>query len=330
MAKAGMDRGLWLAVVIFFGLVSFAEAATVYTADEAGQTLSVIDTEKGTSVQVDVPIMPHNVDMTQDQKTLLVTGMDMENHQTMSGKLLVFNVSSSKPELVKEIIIGKHLAHVVPAADGRTAYVTDSAANEILIVDYKEGKLLGQIPVGKFPHGIRLSPDGKMLAVANMEGESVSIVDPVLRAEIRKITVGRKPVQVAFTPSGKHLVVSLNGENRVAIVDINKADVIRKVKVGHGPVQVFVIPDGKQAFVANQGAKSKPDNRLSIIDMQGNGALKNLVTGNGAHGVFITLDGKQAFVTNSAADTLSVVDTASAKVIRTIHTGKSPNGVVAR
>ena len=50
----------------------------------------------------------------------------------------------------------------------------------------------------------------------------------------------------------------------------------------------------------------------------------------GAHGVVISDDGKRAFITNTVDDTVSVIDTASQKAIKTIKVGKGPNGITFR
>ena len=50
-------------------------------------------------------------------------------------------------------------------------------------------------------------------------------------------------------------------------------------------------------------------------------------TDRGAHGVVVGRDGRDAFITNSFADTVSVIDTATQKVLRSIKVGKGPNGI---
>jgi YVTN family beta-propeller protein len=49
--------------------------------------------------------------------------------------------------------------------------------------------------------------------------------------------------------------------------------------------------------------------------------------GKGAHGVAISKDGRYVFVTNIETATLSVIDTASIKVVATHRVGAGPNGV---
>lgn len=315
-----------LVLLFIFLVCNQSFAWTIYTANEESMTISIVDTEKSIAQQVDVPAMPHNVDISRDKKTLLATGMA---HDHKAGKILVFDVSEGAPKLVKQINLGKHLAHVVPGENGRTAYVTDSESNSLLVVDYVAGKILNTITVGNYPHGLRLSPDGRWLAIANMKDNTMSLVDIAVGQEKARIGVGKKPIQVAFSPDGRHIAASLFDENKIGIIDIISERLVKKYTVGNGPVQLSYTPDGKRIVVANQGSKENPDNRLSVVNVD-DGKVVFIKTGAGAHGVAISADGMQAFVTNKVANTLSVVHLESESIIHSISVGEGPNGVISR
>ena len=311
-----------------------ALASTVYVADEKGGSVTVIDRKSGATKRFDIPVEPHNVDITLDGARLLATGSgkvaDHRNHQSGSGgQLVLIDLKSPTPETTT-ISIGGHPAHVVPDHEGRFAYVSDGANNAIVIADLTARKAIGRIPVGTYPHGIRLSPDGRMLAVANMRSGDVSLIDIGTRKVLGTVAVGRSPVQVGFDPSGRHLSVSLNGENRVALVDVAARKVLWKADVGRGPVQVSFTTDGQKILVANQGSASNPDDRLSVVSVEERKTVQSIAVGKGAHGTAVADDGKTAYVTNTYADTLSVIDLTSMAVIAIYPTGKAPNGVAVR
>lgn len=58
--------------------------------------------------------------------------------------------------------------------------------------------------------------------------------------------------------------------------------------------------------------------------------VATITTGKGAHGVVVSDDGKHAFVTNTENDSVSVIDTATQKVINTIKVGKRSNSITFR
>ena len=55
--------------------------------------------------------------------------------------------------------------------------------------------------------------------------------------------------------------------------------------------------------------------------------VAEIVTGAGAHGVVVSSGGDQVFVSNSFANTVSVIDSASRKVVRNIAVGAGPGGI---
>jgi YVTN family beta-propeller protein len=320
-----------MAIAAFALSAAPVAATSIYTADEGQGTVSVFDLARGPLATVPIGIAPHNVDITPDGRFLLVVGVASHaGGQHREGALVLIDVSGQQPAIVAEIPVGQHPAHVVPSRDGTRAFVTDAGTNAVIAVDLTARKVIGTATVGRYPHGLRLSPDGRTLAIANMKDASVSIVDTEKLVEQRRIAVGRTPVQVGFTPDGAKLLVSLNGENRLAIVDVASGKVVRKIEVGRGPVQVFATADGKQALVANQGSSKRPDNRVCLVSIEGKEPVRHIVTGAGAHGVALSRDGARAFITNSLANTLTVIDVASAATVQSWPTGKAPNGVIAR
>jgi YVTN family beta-propeller protein len=66
---------------------------------------------------------------------------------------------------------------------------------------------------------------------------------------------------------------------------------------------------------------------VSVIDIERLAVTHTVETGAGAHGVVIDREGRRAYVTNTYADTVSVLDIATRKVVATIRVGKGPNGI---
>ena len=325
-----------LALTVSLGAAG-ARADTIFVANENGQSVSIIDTETSKTTTVAIPISPHNVDITQDGRLLLATGMAVGGSGSHAahgapagGQLVLMDVSDSTPATPFVVTVGGHPSHVVPDAQGRFAYLTDAETNSVMVVDLAARKVAERIPVQNYPHGLRLSPDGSLLAVANMKSGTVSLVDPRDPKKVEHVPVGRGPVQVAFDPSGQTLVVSLNSENKIAIVDVASRKVLRTAPVGRGPVQVFVTPDGKTALVANQGSAVEPDDRVSVVALETGKLVKNVTVGKGAHGVVIDPDGDTAYVTNTYANTISAVDLDDFTVGKSYPVGKGPNGIAAR
>ncbi len=312
---------------------SSAEAkasGTAFTADEKGGSVSAIDLASGKVRTQPLPVMPHNVQIGGDGRSLLLVGMAGHHGGGETGQLIVLDASDIARPARAEIAIGPHPAHVVTDGAGGRAFITDSVKNAVLVVDLAAGRIVREIPVGTFPHGLRLSPDGRELYIANMRGGDVSVVDVAVGREVKRIAVGKVPVQVGFTPDGAQVFVSLNGENKVAIIDRASQAVVARIAVGRNPVQVHATSDGSRVFVANQGTEASPANTVSVIDVAARRIAATIRVGRGAHGVVASGDGRWVFVSNIADATVSAIDAQALRVAATYRVGAGPNGITYR
>jgi len=304
-------------------------AGHVFTADEAGNSVSRVDLATGEVVTVALPVAPHNVQVTPDMTRLLVVGPALSaghgGGHGGGGRLLILDPMALDAAPVG-IAIGDHPAHVVTDREGARAFATNAGDDTLSVVDLAT-RAVTTVPAGDHPHGLRLSPDGRHLLVANVEGGDVSFFDGATLAEVARIPVGRAPVQVAFLPDGRRAYVSLRDEDAVAVIDLATRDVTARIPVGDGPIQLHATPDGARVLVANQGHEGAPGDAVSVIDVAGGAVVATLKAGRGAHGVAVSSDGALAFVTNVDDGTLTVIDTATAAVVATHAVGAGPNGV---
>jgi YVTN family beta-propeller protein len=310
----------------------------VYTANEGGNSLSAIDLATGSVEVVQLPVSPHNVDLTPDGKFLLAVGdpateaghgSDGHGHgeeSSAEGLLVILDPRDvSAPKAT--VAIGSHPAHVVADQRGR-AYASLAGGDEIAVVGLGQAEVIKRIATGDYPHGLRLSPDYTELYVANVEDGSVSVIDTESLTEVARIPVGKAPVQVGFTPAGDQVYVSLRDENRVAVIDTSSREIVGKIDVGPSPIQMIATPDGSYVYVANQGTDAEPNDTVSVIDTATGDVIKTLTTGRGAHGASASSDGAFVFVTNIADDSVSIISVRDHEVVATVPVGDGPNGIV--
>lgn len=181
----------------------------LFTADEQGRSISVINPETGQVETTRIAVSPHNVQVSSDGRSLFAVGAsapqgpDGEAEMDGPGRLLIFDASAVSKGPSTTIPVGRMPAHVVVDARSERAFVTSAGDNMLTVVDLKSGSVDRNITVGRSPHGLRMSPDGRTLYVANTGDGTVSVVDAVDLDEVERIPVGRGPVQVAFTPDGR-------------------------------------------------------------------------------------------------------------------------------
>ena len=309
----------------------------IFTADEHGSSISMIDMSKGEAVTVPISIAPHNVDLTPDRRLLLAVGEPSDGEHGhgdehahgdgAEGKLLVFDSRRIEEGPLAEIAVGDHPAHVVASRDSRFAFVSNAGDDTVSVVDLTARKVVASVGTGRYPHGLRLSPDGSELYVANVLEGSVSVIDVGERREVARIPVGKAPVQVGFLPDGSRVYVSLREEDSVAVIDTAKREVVARIGVGNGPIQVHATSDGKLVYAANEGSRENPSDTVSVIEVATGTVVDTIRTGTGAHGVSVSENGDWVFVTNIVAGTVSIIDRRRGTVAADIPVGRGPNGI---
>jgi YVTN family beta-propeller protein len=352
-AGPGNDRGTCLALGLCLALTACPAPAdraperdrqepapaelqgVAYTADESANSVTRIDLASSESREVPLEISPHNIQISGDGSMLFVVGPlaaapDAADHvHEGSGRLVILD-PQTLAELRPPVLAGEHPAHVVADADNRFVYISDSGPNSIVVVDLEAGAVVREIPTCAYPHGLRLSPDDRELYVACVEGNAVAVIDTATGSEAARIEVGRAPVQVGFTPDGRQVYVSLRDEDAVAAIDTQTRTVLRSIPVGRGPIQVYATPDGRYVYVANEGTREQPDSTVSVIDVEAGAVATTITTGSGAHGAVVADDGELALISNLFANTVSVIEVATQRVVATYPVGEGPAGITYR
>lgn len=77
--------------------------------------------------------------------------------------------------------------------DGERLYVVCENADEVLVLDTKNRKIVDKVAVGEHPFGVALSPDESRLYVSNRWDDSVSVVDTDSMQVVRTFPAGDDP-----------------------------------------------------------------------------------------------------------------------------------------
>ena len=205
--------------------------------------------------------------------------------------------------------------------------------------------------------GLVFSPDGRRIFLSNVNGSlkvftvaadgtvtpSHSIPLPQAKAPRRKDEI---PSGLAFSADGSRLYVCGNLSNTLLELEAATGRVLRTFPTGVAPFDV-VLAAGK-AYVSNWGGRrpgagdlTGPAGRgtevrvdpvrhiasegsVSVIPLSGAGAATEVLTGLHASGLAVSPSGRYVVCANAAADTLSVLDTRTDRVVETIWTKANP------
>ncbi|MEV2212380.1 alkaline phosphatase family protein [Streptomyces sp. NPDC050997] len=254
---------------------------------------------------------------------------------------------------------------VSPDGTHLAAAVTDGGA-ALSIVDLKSWKVqqlvsasassnprISNTSVGQ--EGPTYSPDGTQLWLGQTDGYTRFTVNPdgsVANPTSVSIPAdGAKHALVGeavFSPDGSTVYSAVNGQNRVVAIDASTGTVQRSWAVGNAPRDMVKV--GDKLYVSNEGGRpAKPGDTtinsygtqvpadpktaatttgtVSVIDLANLSAAVGSIN-VGLHPTALYAKKGALFVTNTATNDVSVINTASDKVVQTIATQPWPEASV--
>jgi YVTN family beta-propeller protein len=254
-----------------------------------------------------------------------------------------------------------HLSPAVANAPLR-AYVPNSDAASVSVIDPTTMKVVDRFNVGTRPHHVTPSWDLTKLYVNNTESNSLTEIDPMTGRPTRTIPI-TDPYNLYFTPDGTKAIVVAERFQRLDFYNLADWSYIRSVGIPWAGVdhadfsadgryfiascefsgQVVKVDTEAFAVVgrANVGSmpidvKMSPDGTVlyvanqgrhgvSLIDPETMTEIGFLRTGTGAHGLNVSRDAATLFVSNRMEGTISVIDFATRSVRQTWRVGGSPD-----
>ncbi|ULE31581.1 Ig-like domain-containing protein [Mycobacterium sp. IDR2000157661] len=240
-----------------------------------------------------------------------------------SNTVSVIDISTPAPVLLATIPVGwRPTAVAAGTADGSRIYVTNSWSHTVSVIDTSAPTptVIATIPVGYGPTGITVSPYGSRAYVVNTSSGTVSVIDTAVNRVTATVWAGYSPGGAGLSPDGTRLYVTSLGGWTVSVIDTTTPTptVLATVGVGAAPSSVAVGHD--RAFVANQYS-----NTVSIIDTTGPTPrlTATVSVGPAPTSIVLSKDGTAAYVANSD-DTVSVIDVAGNRLLRTITVDPQP------
>lgn len=224
-----------------------------------------------------------------------------------------------RPIAALSLLLAAALACAGTARASGIAYVLNSGAASISVVDMAGRTELRRIPMLREPHHLVYSPDGKELLVGDSAGNEIFILDPLAGTVKQRIPIA-DPYQMGFSPNGKFLVVNGLARNQVDVYDGPTRKLIKRFPLKSMPSHLAYSPDAKRVFITLQGT-----DQLAAIDLDKMEVLWVKPVGKAPAGV-IWNRGK-LLVTNMGGDDMAVVNPADGGVEKRLKIGRGTHQV---
>lgn len=190
-------------------------------------------------------------------------------------------------------------------------YVSESATNNIAVLELPTGRVLLRTRVPAGPGRLTMSPNGNYLLVLNVPAGLLTIITTMNQRVLASIPVGAMPSFMTVSQDSKRAYVSNRGTNSVAVVDLISRKVIHTLKAGAGPTGVALNKENDKLFVAN--AK---DNTIWVFDLKTNEKVEEVklpLDVDFPGELSLMPDGKRLLVSSEATDAVGVFNTETLK-----------------
>jgi copper transport protein len=200
-----------------------------------------------------------------------------------------------------------------------TGFVTEMGSNGVRVL--QTGRLLH---TGLQAHGVDVLDGTPYAYVTNFGAEpgTVSKIDVRTMRVVRTFTVGLGPAHVIFTPDHRRAFVTDFRSSDLYMLDLRSGATRRIAFPGDNcfePHGIDISEDGRTLYVACAGGAW-----IYTVNTQTLQSGRVVVTAPGAIGVAVDAPRHEAWVTNQTANSVSVVDEKTLRVLATIAVGKGP------
>jgi YVTN family beta-propeller protein len=200
-------------------------------------------------------------------------------------------------------------------------YVTNSAGNDVTVVDVATNKPIGRIEVGLHPHGIAVpaSQDVVLVSIEGTKPGELVWIDPYTDKVIKRMPIGPAPNQLAVTPDGKFAYVPVS-DGHYEVIDLAKEKIIERIFTGGRPHNTLCSADGKRMYLAPMGAPKK----VTIVDVATHKPIGVIPFSNVVRPVALTNDEKRLFAEVDGLVGIEMADVAKRKMIERVPADLSP------
>ncbi len=232
------------------------------------------------------------------------------------------NLIAIRPRLVH---LGLLLALPLTASTVRIIQ-TNSAGDDVSIIDPNTNKVVGTIHGIEVNHGAAVAPDGSRYYISDEAERTLDVVDAKTLDVTRRIPLSGHPNNISISKDGKRVYVSIAvAPGAVDVIDTTSMEKVKSIPVKGAVHNTYVTPDGK--FVVSGSIPSKV---ITVIDQKTEEPVWSLQMDKGIRPMTFNTnpDGstKWIFVQLSGFNGFAVVDFASHKEINRIKLPDLPPG----
>ena len=314
--------------------VAISSKDRVYLSDQSSNTVSVVDpaTDKLLGVIKLGDLTPGNLAPLYKGQ-LLVHGMGFSpDHKTLdvvsigSNSVTFIDTATNKVKHTTYVGRSPHEAFFTP--DGKEVWVTIRGEDYIQVLDGATYEPTKRIKVPNGPGMTIFSPDGKYGYVVSSFVPEMVVIDTKTHKTVATVKQASPfSPDLAATPDGKQVWLTLKDVGKTQVINARPPfDTIATLDTGPitNHVNIARNAQGQFAYVTVGGL-----NAVKVYTTTDKPELvATIPTGEMPHGLWPSGDGTRMYIGLENSNALAAIDTLANKVVSTIATGQSPQGMV--
>src|SRR6266478_7121899 len=162
---------------------------------------------------------------------------------------------------------------------------TNSAGDNVHIIDPVANKVVGEIKGIEAPHGLAVAPDGSRIYISEQADKTLVVVDGKTLQTIKRIPLSGNPNLIDITPDGRWIYAAIaltyddysefpqikaGPSGGVDVIDTASLTNVKTIAIRGGVHDLNVTPDGKYVIVGNSRGAKPPANVMSVVDTRTN------------------------------------------------------------
>jgi YVTN family beta-propeller protein len=153
--------------------------------------------------------------------------------------------------------IGVGALTVALEADTVRIVQTNSAGDNIQLIDPATNTIVGEITGIEVNHGAAAAPDGSRFFFSDEAEHTLDAVDGKTLAVTKRIALSGRPNNVAISRDGRHVYVAIvSGTGAVDVIDAHSLERVKSIPTRGGIHNTYVTPDGKFVIAGSIVGKS--------------------------------------------------------------------------
>jgi len=230
----------------------------------------------------------------------------------------------------RSVQLGDLPLNMAASPDGRYIAVTNNGVStqSIQLIDARKGVVVSATEIAKSWLGLKFSPDSRYLYAScgndnrimkyRIAGNSLEIETRIVLGKKWPVKIG--PSGLDISKDGRKMYVVTKENNALYIIDLQTNQVSRQLPLGAEAYTCLLTPDGNTLYISLWGS-----DKVLKLDTRKGAITDSVTTGRNPNDLCVTRDGKYLFVANSIDNTVSVIETATNKVLETLNSALYPD-----